>query len=63
MGRPGYRLCTVDFDTVCVHVIVTCPEGHVTDLLSKYSILYGTLMLLVVTLVVVAKRWTANIQP
>ena len=33
---------------------------YVTDLLSKHSILYGTLMLLVVMLVVVARRWTAT---
>lgn len=30
--------------------------GHVTDLLSKY---HGTLILLVVVLIVVARRWTA----
>ena len=45
-----------------IQVIVKCPEGHVTDFLSKYSILDMTinLMLLVVMLVAVVRRWTAT---
>ena len=47
----------------CVRVYVCTLKlikGHITDLLSKYRILYGALMLLVATrIVMVARRWTA----
>ena len=32
----------------------------VTNLLSKYTILYGKVMMLVVTIQSVARRWTTN---
>ena len=34
----------------------------VTNLLSKYTILYGKVMTLVVTILSVARRWTINIH-